>query len=138
MHNSLRRLLDHSQVFGDMDEESQIVGKLFMFDFEQSGIHLEEAKVSHQLDDLYKIIHFSHLEGKETIELKYKYFERLFTQHNLVSCIINESKLIQLQIIESHRDLNTIYSVKINYRGPNVGICAKPFQPAAARNEIHY
>ena len=44
----------------------------------------------------------------------------------------NESKLIQLQIIESHRDFNTIYSVKINYRVPNVGICSKPFQPAAA------
>ena len=48
----------------------------------------------------------------------------------------NESKLIQLQIIESHRDFNTIYSVKINYRGLNVGICSKPFQPAAAMNEI--
>ena len=48
----------------------------------------------------------------------------------------NESKLIQLQIIESHRDFNTIYSVKINYRGPNVGICSIPFQPAAAMNEI--
>ena len=47
-----------------------------------------------------------------------------------------ESKLIQLQIIESHRDFNTIYSVKINYRGPNVSICSKPFQPAAAINEI--
>ena len=47
-----------------------------------------------------------------------------------------ESKLIQLQIIESHRDFNTIYSVKINYRGPNVGICSKPFQPAAAMNEV--
>ena len=49
---------------------------------------------------------------------------------------MNESKLIQLQIIESHRDFNTIYSVKINYRGPNVGIYSKPFQPAAAMNEI--
>ena len=48
----------------------------------------------------------------------------------------NESKLIQLQINESHRDFNTIYSVKINYRGPNVGKCSKPFQPAAAINEI--
>ena len=51
--------------------------------------------------------------------------------------IVIESKLIQLQINESHRDFNMIYSIKINYRGPNVGICSKPFHLAAARNEIH-
>ena len=56
----------------------------------------------------------------------------------LIHVFINESKLIQLQINESHRDFNTIYSVKINYRGPNVGICSKPFNLAAARNEILY
>ena len=38
-----------------------------------------------------------------------------------------ESKLIQLQIIDSLRDFNTIYSVKINYQGPNVGISQNPF-----------
>ena len=47
-----------------------------------------------------------------------------------------ESKLIQLQSIDSHRDFNTIYSVKIKYRGPNVGICSKPFHLAAARKKI--
>ena len=38
-----------------------------------------------------------------------------------------ESKLIQLQIIDSHRDFNTIYSVKINYRGPTSAYAQNPF-----------
>ena len=45
LKDSLQRLLDDPTTFSAMDEESQIVAKLFMFDFEQSGIHLEEAKV---------------------------------------------------------------------------------------------
>ncbi|XP_071798886.1 mitochondrial intermediate peptidase-like [Asterias amurensis] len=44
LKDSLQRLLDDPKTFSAMDEESQIVAKLFMFDFEQSGIHLEEAK----------------------------------------------------------------------------------------------
>ena len=34
------------------------------------------------------------------------------------------------------RGFNTIYSVKINYRGPKIGICSSPFNLAAARKEI--
>ena len=70
----------------------------------------------------------------------YSLFQTRVTHSNycrgLPTGLLIESKLIQLQIIESHRDFNTIYSVKINYRGPNVGICSKPFQSAAAMNEI--
>lgn len=43
LHRSLRRLLDDRAVMSSMDEESQRVAQLFMFDFEQSGIHLEES-----------------------------------------------------------------------------------------------
>ena len=44
---------------------------------------------------------------------------------------------VQLQIKWEPSNFNTIYSLKINYRGPNVGICSKPFNLAAARKEIH-
>ena len=46
LKESLQRLLDDTAVYSSMDEESQIVARLFMFDFEQSGIHLEQAKVT--------------------------------------------------------------------------------------------
>ncbi|KAJ8030990.1 Mitochondrial intermediate peptidase [Holothuria leucospilota] len=44
LHQSLKRLLDDKSAFNAMDEESQRVAELFMFDFEQSGIHLPEAE----------------------------------------------------------------------------------------------
>ncbi|XP_071483988.1 mitochondrial intermediate peptidase-like [Diadema antillarum] len=44
LHRSLRRLLDSTAVMSSMDKETQRVAQLFMFDFEQSGIHLEESK----------------------------------------------------------------------------------------------
>ncbi|XP_033096110.1 mitochondrial intermediate peptidase-like [Anneissia japonica] len=44
LHQSIRRLLDSKEVMGSMDEESRKVAELFLFDFEQSGIHLDEIK----------------------------------------------------------------------------------------------
>ena len=44
--------------------------------------------------------------------------------------------LLQLQIKWEPSNFNTIYSIKINYWGPNVGICSKPFNLAAAGKEI--
>ena len=47
-----------------------------------------------------------------------------------------EFNLLQLQIKWKPSNFNTIYSVKINYQGPKVDICFKPFNLAAARKEI--
>ncbi|XP_070538746.1 mitochondrial intermediate peptidase-like [Ptychodera flava] len=44
LHNSLRKLLDNEQVFGAMNSECRRVAELFMFDFQQSGIHLSAGK----------------------------------------------------------------------------------------------
>ena len=49
-----------------------------------------------------------------------------------------ESNLLQLQSKWKPSNFNTIYSVKINYRGPKVGLCSKPFNLAAARKEIRF
>ncbi|XP_077987741.1 mitochondrial intermediate peptidase-like [Glandiceps talaboti] len=44
LHNSLRDLLNDDHVLQTMDSESRRVAELFMFDFEQSGIHLSAGK----------------------------------------------------------------------------------------------
>ena len=83
---------------------------------------------------------FHDYDNKSHPDNMFSKFQHLVTfSHDIIrwnSSFFLKSKLIQLQIIESHRDYNTIYSVKINYRGPHVGICSKPFQPAAAMNKI--
>ncbi|XP_071949690.1 mitochondrial intermediate peptidase-like [Antedon mediterranea] len=44
LHQSIKRLLDCKDAMDSMDEESRKVAQLFLFDFEQSGIHLDETK----------------------------------------------------------------------------------------------
>ena len=60
------------------------------------------------------------------------------TIHERRLSITIKSRFLQLQIKWEPSNFNMIYSVKINYRGPNVGICSKPFNLAAAGKEIHY
>ncbi|KAK7477149.1 hypothetical protein BaRGS_00031638 [Batillaria attramentaria] len=45
IHSALKHVLDHGDVMA-MDEVDKRVSELFMFDFEQSGIHLEEGKIA--------------------------------------------------------------------------------------------
>ncbi|XP_006821288.1 mitochondrial intermediate peptidase-like, partial [Saccoglossus kowalevskii] len=45
LHESLRKLLSNESVLQSMDKESRRVAELFLFDFEQSGIHLSAGKV---------------------------------------------------------------------------------------------
>ena len=44
IHKSLRNVLDNDDI-EPMDSVERRVSELFMFDFEKSGIHLDEEKV---------------------------------------------------------------------------------------------
>ena len=72
---------------------------------------------------------FHDYDNKSHPDNMFSKFQHLVTfSHDIIrwnSSFFLKSKLIQLQIIESHRDYNTIYSVKINYRGPHVDIMLK-------------
>ena len=47
IHKALKTVLEKGDTV-DMDGVDQRVAELFMFDFEQSGIHLEQKKVKHR------------------------------------------------------------------------------------------
>ncbi|XP_022107562.1 mitochondrial intermediate peptidase-like [Acanthaster planci] len=68
LKESLQRLLDDTATFSAMDEESQIVARLFMFDFEQSGIHLEQAKRQEfvRLNEVIHILGSQFVQGTQT------------------------------------------------------------------------
>ena len=44
LYNALKHALNNEEVSGQMDDVTKHVGHLFLFDFEQSGIHLEREK----------------------------------------------------------------------------------------------
>ncbi|XP_071839487.1 mitochondrial intermediate peptidase-like [Apostichopus japonicus] len=68
LHNSLKKLLEDRTIFDSMDEESKTVAKLFMFDFEQSGIHLPEGERKEfvKLNEEAMILGSRFLQGTQT------------------------------------------------------------------------
>ena len=66
-------------------------------------------------------------------------FDHMYVLNANKRWVMNQSNLLQLlRINEGPSKSNTIYSVKISYRGPKVGICSIPFNLGAAIKEIRY
>ena len=49
IHQALQNVIHHGDIV-ELSDVDKRVGELFMFDFEQSGIHLEEDKVCLELN----------------------------------------------------------------------------------------
>nr|XP_021505811.1 mitochondrial intermediate peptidase isoform X2 [Meriones unguiculatus] len=59
LYQSLRKLLDDKKLMESLDAETRRVAELFMFDFEISGIHLDEEKRRRAVDLNVKILDLS-------------------------------------------------------------------------------
>uniref|UniRef100_A0A8C6RGR7 Mitochondrial intermediate peptidase n=1 Tax=Nannospalax galili TaxID=1026970 RepID=A0A8C6RGR7_NANGA len=59
LYQSLKKLLDDKKLMDSLDAETRRVAELFMFDFEISGIHLDEEKRRRAVDLNVKILDLS-------------------------------------------------------------------------------